>query len=296
MVILIAPIGVNTSHVKGWLREISEPVETLWLIHSKKGPKADFPRIAKQLELDLKRSYQKLEIKKKVIDNALTVDPTIDAIHKIILEEEEKDLSIIRKDFGINITGGTNIIAAASILSATFFGTKAYYIREPQKGDPRGKKYVDELPVRPIGIAKLNENQLQVLKVIAENYYEIEGGPIGFDKKRIEGSISRSKLLEKLRWNKPVRGSKISRREGNTRLLGITKKLEDADLITKIPYTEKFVNVAEKTKTVVDSHGYIKRVEDTSAKDKWVLKRNDKEVRFQVTAAGKRQARDSFMF
>lgn len=294
MVILIAPIGINTNHVKGWLKEIIEPVETLWLIHSKKG-KFDFPKIANQLERDLKKSYNLLNIKKMTIDNALSVDPTMDAIHKIILEEEENDPSLIRQDFAINITGGTNVIAAASILSATFLGTKAYYIKEPQKGDPRGKKYVDELPVRPIGIAKLNENQLNVLKIIAESTYEIEGGTKDLDKKPIIGSISRINLLKKLGWDDLANGYKTKQRSGNTRLLGITKKLEESGFIKKHPYIERYVNQAEKIKTIVKS-GRIERIADKSIKDKWIIKKIENEVRFEVTAPGKRQARDAFMF
>lgn len=133
-------------------------------------------------------------------------------------------------------------MGAAALLSATLFGTKAYYVRQPQKEDPRGKTYVDELPVLPIGTAKLNKNQLQVLKVISESYYEIEGGPDRLDKRRIDGSIARRKLIEKLGRDKPVRDSKFSRKEGNTRLLGIKKKLIEAGLINKIPFTERYYN------------------------------------------------------
>lgn len=46
----------------------------------------------------------------------------MDAIHQIILEEEDKDPSLIRKDFSINITGGTNVMGAAALLSANRVG------------------------------------------------------------------------------------------------------------------------------------------------------------------------------
>ena len=157
---------------------------------------------------------------------------------KIILEEEENDPSLIRKEFVVNITSGTNIVAAATILAATFYGTRAHYVKEPQKGDSRGSKYVYELPIQPIGIAKLNENQLKVLKVISESEYEIENTPKSSDNKKTLGSISRTNLLEKLGWSKPVKGSNTPRKEGNTRLLGITKKLEESQLITKMHFTE----------------------------------------------------------
>ena len=104
--------------------------------------KFDFPKIAKKLEEDLNAAYPQITIKKKIIESAFSEDPTIDAILEIIRKEEDDDSSIIRKDFVVNITGGTNIIAAATILAATFYGTRAHYVKEPQKGDPRGTKYV----------------------------------------------------------------------------------------------------------------------------------------------------------
>ena len=116
----------------------------------------------------LLRSYRRLEIKKKVIKDQFSVDPTIDSIHEVILSEEESDQSLIRSDFVVNITGGTNAMGAGALLAATLYATKAHYVREPQEGDPKDEKYVEDLPMFPIAMAKLNENQLKVLKVISE--------------------------------------------------------------------------------------------------------------------------------
>ena len=284
---MIAPIGKETDHVKTWLREESRGIHRLWLIHSPKSNK-DFPAIARKLEKDLLHSYDKLVIKKKIIDDALSVNPTIDAIYDIILQEEENDPLLVRPDFAINITGGTNAMGAAALLSATLYGTKAYYIREEQKGDPPDQKYVDELPVLPIGIARLNKNQLTVLKIISDSTYEIEGGPPELDSKPIKGSITRTKLLEKLKWDKSIRNSKFTRKEGNTRLLGISKKLIEANLINKIPYTEIYENRAVKTTTVIVD-GYVRKIEDKNIPDHWVIKKNEKEIRFEITPAGRRQ-------
>lgn len=297
MTVFIAPIGVHTEHVKGWLKEESKDVDTLWLIHSKKNLKFDFPKITKKLEKELSAAYPQIKIKKKVIDSAFSEDPTIDAILEIILKEEEDDPSLIRKDFVVNITGGTNIVAAAAILAATFYGTRAHYIREPQKGDPRRTKYVYELPIQPIGIAKLNQNQLDVLKIISDSTYEIDDTSGGQDSKKIDGSINRAKLLEKLGWAKPVRGSKFPRREGNTRLLGITKKLREAGLIDQIDYTEFYEDQNESKKTkVVYEDGYAKKIKNEKYVPDWKLVKNEREVRYQITASGKRKARDAMVF
>ena len=93
--------------------------------------------------------------------------------------------------------------------------------------------------------------ELDVLKIISESSYEIEGGPKELNRKKIDGSITRKKLLQKLDWGQ----------KGNTRLLGITNRLEKAGLINKIPYTETFANRADKWKTIFED-GYSKRVID----------------------------------
>lgn len=186
-------------------------------------------------------------------------------------------------------------MGAAALLAATLYGTKAHYVREPQKDDRKDEKYVDDL-LFPIAMAKLNENQLKVLKIISESDYEVEGGPTILDERKIHGSITRVKLLEKLRWNYPINRTKFMRREGSTRLLGITKKLEDAGLIIKIPYTERYVNIAMNSRLVVGDGGNIQRIEDRSVSDKWILKRNDKEIRFEVTSESRRKAGDTLMF
>lgn len=297
MAIFIAPIGIHTAHVKGWLKEESRDVDTLWLLHSKKSNKYDFPKIAKKLEKEITAAYPQITIKKKVIESAFSEDPTIDAIHELIKDEEDADPSLIRNDFVVNITGGTNIVAAAAILAATFAGTRAHYIREPQKGDPRGTKYVYELPIQPIGLAKLNQNQLDVLKIISESTYEIEDTPKGQDSKKESGSITRSKLLEKLGWAKPVKGTNYPRREGSTRLLGITKKLLESKLITQTDHVEFYVDLNESKKTrVIYENGYAKKIKNEKYVPDWKLNQNKRETRYHITTPGKRKARDAFVF
>jgi hypothetical protein len=60
------------------------------------------------------------------------VNVTVDAIYEIILKTEENDPSLIRQDFVINTTGGTNAMGAGALLCAAIYGTKAHYVREPQ--------------------------------------------------------------------------------------------------------------------------------------------------------------------
>ena len=297
MTIFIAPIGKKTDHVKNWLKEKASDVEILWLIHSKKDENTNFPAIAKKLENDLSKAYPQIQIKKKVNSDPFTEDPTIDAILEIIREEEDNEPSLIRKDFVVNITGGTNIIAAATILAATFYGTRAHYVREPQPGDSRKTKYVYELPIQPIGTAKYNQNQLDVLKIIAESVDEITDTPEGLDSKKNPGCIKRLVLLEKLGWDTPVKTKSGERPEGGTRLRGITKKLEADGFIKKIKFVESYYdeNFDQKEKTVIKG-GYTQKVENEDYRPSWKIKQDEREVRFEITPSGKRKARDFLMF
>ncbi len=300
MTIFIAPIGRTTEHVKSWLKEESRDLHILWIIHSQKD-EIDFPKIAKDLQKIIKKSYPEIKIKLKKITSAFEIDPTMDAISEIITEEMENDSSLINKDFSLNITGGTNAIAAATMISATWHGTKAYYILKPQEGDSKNKKYVIEVPVKPIGTAKMNENQLKVLKIIADSKYFIENSPKGMELKVSEGMITRQNLLEKLKWNTKKQDSG----NGSTRLLGITKKLERSGYIEKIGHTEFYTFDSGKKlepEQELEKSGKnfrIKIIENGTVKyEKWPLKiqKNDRESRYQITALGKRISRDAYIF
>ena len=78
----------------------------------------------------------------------------MDAITDIVSKEE----NVLRQEFAINVTGGTNVMASGAILSAMLLGTKAYYVLNREK-NPGQKSYVEELPIPSIGIAKMNDTQ-----------------------------------------------------------------------------------------------------------------------------------------
>ena len=187
------------------------------------------------------------------------------------------------------------------MISATWHGTRAYYILKPQEGDSKNKKYTIEVPVKPIGTARMNENQLKVLKIIADSKYFIENSPKGMELKVSEGMITRQKLLEKLNWDTEnnIEGN------GSTRLLGITKKLEKSGYIEKIGHTEFYTFDSGKKlepEQELEKSGKnfrIKIIENGTVKyEKWPLKiqKNDRESRYQITALGKRISRDAYIF
>ena len=311
MKIFISPIGVTTEHVKGWLAEESRGVQILWLIHSKKG-KTDFPKIAKKLKSDLKSAYPRLKIKLKTIDSAFEIDSTMDAIAEIIHKEMDDDNELLKSDFTLNITGGTNAMAGATMMSATWYGTKAHYVLEPQKGDSDDKQYVVDLPVKSIGTAKMKDNQLTILKMINESNYYIQNTPEGISQEDIDitkGSITRKNLLEK------IDSYSITKKTNNKKILNkrsletIAKALEKDGYIESIKDVEQYVYknkvgkekiLGESTSIQKNNNKYYIEIETPKGVEfiEWPLKtRIDGSMsRYVITPAGKRAAREAIMF
>ena len=311
MKIFISPIGVTTEHVKGWLAEESRGVQILWLIHSKKDKKNDFPKIAKKLKRDLESAYPRLKIKLKTIDSALEIDSTMDAIAEIIHKEMDDNDELLESDFTLNITGGTNVMAGATMISATWYGTKAHYVLKPQKGDPEDTQYVRDLPVKSIGTAKMKYNQLTILKMIDESNYYIQNTPEGISQEDIDitkGSITRKNLLTKIECEdyKKKNNKKILNKRS---LETIAKALEKDGYIESIKDVEQYVYVnklgkekilGENTITQKNNNKYSIEIETPKGVEfiEWPLKTriDGSMLRYVITPAGKRAAREAIMF
>ena len=311
MKIFISPIGVTTEHVKGWLAEESRGVQILWLIHSKKDKKNDFPKIAKKLKRDLESAYPRLKIKLKTMDSAFEIDSTMDAIAEIIHKEMDDNDELLKSDFTLNITGGTNAMAGATMMSATWYGTKAHYVLEPQKGDPEDTQYVRDLPVKSIGTAKMKYNQLTILKMIDESNYYIQNTPEGISQEDIDitkGSITRKNLLTKIECEdyKKKNNKKILNKRS---LETIAKALEKDGYIESIKDVEQYVYVnklgkekilGENTITQKNNNKYSIEIETPKGVEfiEWPLKTriDGSQLRYETTPAGKRAAREAIMF
>ena len=65
MTIFISVIGRNVNFVYTWLKEEARDLTKLWLIHSPKGKNEEdnFPKVAKTLVSNLKKSYPDLDVK-----------------------------------------------------------------------------------------------------------------------------------------------------------------------------------------------------------------------------------------
>ena len=300
MVVHIAPIGTETAHVIEWLR--SGPVEKIYLLHSKKTAKVDFPKKARDLEKQIKKMYPGVEIIKRVIENAFNLEDTQDAISEIIYDE--RDNGVLNQEIAINVTGGTNVQGAAAVLSAFKHGTKADYILDRRKRKNLDS-YIVPLPIPSIGIVKVNKTQQEVLQLIYDGRFvrlEQEKVTDNITKKlktrtksvygdKATGKITNIQLLETM----PIRDKKTGK------IIGYhneTKEFGDGRIHKK--GAAKIGAVVEK---LIDK-GYIIRHKEIPAIEKIPLgggrygpdkKITVSQVMYEITSAGRRQAKDTMM-
>ena len=300
MVVHIAPIGTETAHVIEWLRNGS--VEKIYLLHSKKTAKVDFPKKARDLEKQIKKMYPGVEIIKRVIENAFNLEDTQDAISEIIYNE--RDNGVLNQEIAINVTGGTNVQGAAAVLSAFKHGTKADYIldrRENKKLD----SYIVPLPIPSIGIVKVNKTQQEVLQLIYNGKF------VRLEQEKVYDRDKNS-------WSKksnPYYDVKATGKITNIRLLE-TMPIRDKETGRIIGYhneTKEFGDGREHKKGAskigavvkeLERKGYIIIHREIPAIEKIPLGGGrygpDKpttvsQVMYEITSAGRRQAKDTMM-
>ena len=141
--IQLATLGLTPIVVEEGLKK-SIP-EKLYIIHTKDEANYNFEKEAKKLKNKIEDLYKVPTILLKV--DAFDMDKIIKSILNIIQKEKKPNLT--KKDFAINITGGTKLMVAAATTAAYLAGARVYYVMEASKH--RGEDLVKELPmpVRP---------------------------------------------------------------------------------------------------------------------------------------------------
>ena len=305
MVVHIAPIGRETAHVIEWLR--SGSVQKIYLLHSRKTAKVDFPKKARDLEKQIKKMYPGVEIIKRVIENAFNLDDTQDAISEIFYYET-KDNKVQNQEITINVTGGTNVQGAAAVLSAFKHGTKADYILDRREAEKNLDSYIVPLPIPSIGIVNMNKTQQEVLQLIFEGRflrYEQEKVTDEITKKlktitkpvydvKATGKITNIQLLETM----PIRDKKTgeitgyhdeskdygqkqkrSTKKGSSKIGAVVKELERKGYIIIHPR----IPALEKMPLGGGRYGPDKKISISK-------------VMYEITPAGRRQAKDEMMY
>lgn len=143
--IQLATLGLTPIVIEEGLKK-SIP-EKLYLIHTKNETNYNFETESKKLKNKIETLYKVPTILVKV--DAFDMDKIITSILNIIQKEKNSNSNLTKKDFAINITGGTKLMVAAATTAAYLSGARVYYVMEASKH--RGEDLVKELPmpVRP---------------------------------------------------------------------------------------------------------------------------------------------------
>lgn len=143
--IQIALLGLTPVVVEEGLKK--HIPERLHILHTKNEKTYKFEIEARRLKKKIEEQY-KIAVKLVKVD-AFEMEDTIRTILTIISNELSKDNTLTKRDFSINITGGTKMMVAAASTAAYLAGSRVYYVMESSKY--RGEDLVKELPmpIRP---------------------------------------------------------------------------------------------------------------------------------------------------
>ena len=172
MVIHIALVGKETGQVLPGLKEII-PAEKLYLLHSPNTERIKFADKARQLKKEVEKRFCETILVKIDAFEMMNILETIDRIVSDEIKKSNYSLDTI--DFAVNVTGGTNIMAAGATLGAMLTGTKAYYVQDSRIG-PKRKKYAEFLPIPPINIIRsLSKTHQKILQTLEKGSFEWKG-------------------------------------------------------------------------------------------------------------------------
>ena len=153
----IALIGTTGDPVlKGYQHYGS--IRKLYLLHSPNSKDFNFKDLASSVKQRLEGVGFKGVTLREI--NAFDMNGIISSIIDIVDHEDPP--------YFVNITGGTNLMAAAACAAAFFIGAKAYYVLG-KRGSELSESEVIELPVPNIPYYRsIDKTQLRVLKAIID--------------------------------------------------------------------------------------------------------------------------------
>ena len=195
----------------------------LYIIHTKNESNYKFETEAKKLKFSIE-SQHKIPTTLLMVD-AFDMDEIIRTILKTIKTERKTNPNLGKKDFAVNITGGTKLMVAAASTAAYLAGSRVYYVMESSKH--RGEDLVKELPmpIRPEDDDRGNTSRttaivLEKIKKLGKCTHSMLLDEVRKDNRlkknqRIEYSLK--KLLENnlisitLGWEKPNKNLKTGK-------------------------------------------------------------------------------------
>lgn len=179
-------IGQRTENVVYASSDVElSPKRRIYLIHSPNQKKAsDVPK-----PLPLKKYAQETKKKieaghpettvilKELSKNGAFNEETISIIKNIVDAEKRMGDWISEKQICINITGGTNMMAACASLAAMFNNTQAYYVKDRNFAQNAEERTL----ISKIGLAEL-ENKNDLTEEEKEILYQIKNNTFHWDK------------------------------------------------------------------------------------------------------------------
>jgi len=209
--IQIATIGLTPEVVRTGLQKVLP--DKLYIIHTKDEELKSDQKVetnATNLKKEIESDYKIQVILRKV--EKFDSRGVIYQILQIISEEKKANKKLQKKDFTINITGGTKAMVAGAACAAYLAQTKMYYVLHPDEA--KGREMIIELPV--LSRAE-NNNQGKTEKTSS----------FILEKISMLSPTNNGILLEKLN-DGPLRNNKIPANGLSYHL----KKLEEKKLIT----------------------------------------------------------------
>jgi hypothetical protein len=143
--IQLALVGLTPIIVEEGLKKAMP--DKLYILHTKNEAEYKFEKEAIKLKKKIEEQYKVPTSLLKV--DAFDLDQIIRTILTTINKERKQNSKLTKKDFVINLTGGTKLMVAAASTAAYLAGSRVFYVMDSSKY--RGEDLVKELPmpVRP---------------------------------------------------------------------------------------------------------------------------------------------------
>ena len=160
MHIHIANIGEHSEPVKNGVRGIGN-IDRIYLLYSRK-----FISQAEETQSVFADQGYRCDI---IEVDGFDFQEIVDRIYGIYNENNDR-----KSVFSINITGGTNLMAAAACSTAFFTGAKIYYVLyDPKKPDQSISERLIEVPTPKIPDVKhLKDHEKAIMKILNEGNRE----------------------------------------------------------------------------------------------------------------------------
>lgn len=218
--VLISLIGKHSQHVEHFIKEKGHNLDRVYLLHTcdkdqppsrdgsdgtpeceycGSGGLIDYGKLAKNTIKELKRIHKGIEIISETYQDAHDIHELQIRIGEIV-EKEQQDDNVILKNIAMEISGGTNIGAAAQIFAIYNLGIVPFYVdNKPNEGG----EWVREIIVPDNWGKKLSQKAKKVLKVIADSEFTVKPNghsetPDGEEPYPVKGQITRKDLARQL--------------------------------------------------------------------------------------------------